>query len=135
MATDLLLMQAECAVCAEPRELVGVGQCDHRDVCGLCHYKLRVKQGRMECPVCNSLNDEIVITADTSSLFKDYELEDCMEFSEGALFFADESVKRRFEMQICNRCPFPECENIGKSFGSYLEYKKHLIHNHKKHLW
>jgi hypothetical protein len=128
-------MQADCLVCADRLELVGVGQCDHKDVCALCHYKLRVKQGRMECTVCNRLNEEIIVTDDTSKSFVEHQIEDYEEFLEGGLFFADEKVKKRFEMQICNRCPFPECEDTTKSLNTFLEYKKHLNTRHKKHLW
>ena len=65
--------------------------------------------------------------------FKDYTLEDCIEFEKGNIFFPSEDTKKRFEMRICNKCPFPECKL--ESFRDLLQYKKHLSTRHKKYLW
>ena len=125
----------ECCICAGDLELFGIGPCGHKDTCALCHYKLRTKQSRLECSVCNQLNELLIITDDSHREFKDYDLEDCIEFEEGEIFFPSEATKRKFEMAICNKCPFSECEETGKTFNSYLEYKKHLSSRHKKYLW
>lgn len=125
----------DCCICSESLELFGIGQCGHKDICARCHFKLRTKQNKMECSVCNQINEQVIIADDLHRKFNDFDLEDCIEFEEGELFFPTEMIKRRFELHICNKCPFPECEEQGVAFKDYLQYKKHLTTRHKKYLW
>jgi hypothetical protein len=125
----------DCCICSERVDLFGVGQCGHKEICAQCHYLMRVKRGKAECSVCKEINECIVITDDIHKGFKDFNVEDCSEFDQGGIFFPTEMIKRRFELQLCNKCPFPECEEKGQTFKNYLEYKKHLTSRHRKYLW
>lgn len=118
-------MTGECSVCTEPFKLFGIGRCDHNTVCATCHFKMRVKQGIIKCGLCNANNEQIIITDDTMKTFADYILDDCLEFSEGGIFFPSENHMQYFEKSISTSCPFAECQGK-RTYNEVLQYKKHL---------
>lgn len=71
-----------CSICFEKLVMIGVGKCEHKMICALCHYKMRIIQKTVECGVCKSLNEVIVITSDLQQDFKDYDLDQCVEYKD-----------------------------------------------------
>lgn len=41
----------QCAICLEDIEIYGIAPCNHNNVCGQCHYKMRVKDN-IKCVYC-----------------------------------------------------------------------------------
>jgi hypothetical protein len=126
---------ASCAVCTEKIEMFGLGQCDHKEVCAMCVYKMRVKQGQISCAICKANNEAVIITDDWKKNFEDYDLDTCIEHSQGSLYLPTDAQKHKFEMIISSRCPFPECADSIRPFREPLQYKKHLKERHQRYLW
>lgn len=127
--------ESVCNICMEPLEMIGLGRCNHKLTCALCHFKMRTKQDKMECTVCKALNEHIIITDDFEACFNSFDLDDCLEYSEGNLYFPTEEHKQQFELLICNKCPFPECDGARLHLHTPQEYKRHLKERHNKYLW
>lgn len=128
-------MTVECSVCTESVELIGIGRCGHSTICALCHYKLRALQNNIKCGMCNANNEMIVITDDPSQDFEHFDIDKCIEFNKGELYFPSENLMQRFEKLTSTKCPFPECADTHKTFTEVIQYKKHLRERHKKYLW
>lgn len=124
----------ECVICCVESELFGIGRCGHNEVCALCHYKLRVKQNNIACGLCKANNEEIIITDDENLGFEDYDLQECIEFDLGTIYFGTGAQMKKFEKLISTRCPIPNCPDKEAEFSA-IAYKKHLREKHKKHVW
>ena len=125
---------SDCVICCVDSPLFGIGRCGHNEVCALCHYKLRVKQNNIACGLCKANNEEIVITDEEQLGFEDFDLDTCIEYSQGSIYFGSESAKRQFESLISTKCPVPNCPEHDLELTS-VSYKKHLRDKHKKYVW
>lgn len=130
-----------CSICFEKLEMIGVGKCEHKSICALCHYKMRIIQKNVECGVCKSLNEVIIITDDLQQDFKDYDLDQCVEYKdvnrllyEGSIYFPDLSQQKHFQKLTSKKCPFDQCADL-RAYEDDLQYKKHMKERHQRYLW
>lgn len=55
---------AHCLVCYGDLEYSAVTPCEHNEICGVCHLRLRHLHKDQKCPVCKSDNEKIVVDAE-----------------------------------------------------------------------
>ena len=55
-----------CLVCYSDLSTTrGKTPCEHDDICGICHLRLRHLHGNRDCPICKTTNDVIIVDDDT----------------------------------------------------------------------
>ncbi|KAI3426465.1 hypothetical protein D9Q98_008832 [Chlorella vulgaris] len=50
-----------CLVCCSEMREVGIGACNHKQVCGTCTLRLRLCYDRRDCPLCKTELKEVVV--------------------------------------------------------------------------
>ena len=72
---DLMNDHNHCLVCYSELTVRGKTPCDHNDICGVCHLRLRHLHNDKNCPICKATNETIIVddAADTKR-FDDYPL-------------------------------------------------------------
>jgi E3 ubiquitin-protein ligase ZNF598 len=67
--------EQHCLVCYSPLEFVAKTPCDHNEICGVCHLRLRYLHQDLKCPICKASNASIIVDRREGadhSLFDDY---------------------------------------------------------------
>lgn len=131
---EKIVEKKECVICYEEYELFGIGSCNHKGKCAVCHYKQRVKISKIDCAFCQTPNDIILIHSDPEIQFSDLDPQTAIEFGEGAIYFPNSVVQHKFEQLIGLKCPFEDCQG-GRSFLSKVQLKNHLKERHKRYFW
>ena len=52
--------EGQCLVCYSHLEYPTLTPCGHDEVCGTCHLRLRFLHGDKKCPMCKSLNEQLI---------------------------------------------------------------------------
>ena len=64
-----------CLVCYSELTVRGKTPCDHNDICGVCHLRLRHLHNDKNCPICKSTNETIIVDdAADAKRFDEYPL-------------------------------------------------------------
>ena len=106
---------SHCLVCYSDLTLRGKTPCDHNDICGVCHLRLRHLHGDKKCPICKTENESIIVDKADGKRFQDYPM---WGNEIGAGFTHRDDVGMFFENQYyeeeilplfgysCNTCEF-----------------------------
>ena len=68
-ASDL---HQHCLVCYGDLTSRGKTPCQHDDICGICHLRLRFLHNDKKCPICKQENERLIVDSDRSKTFQDY---------------------------------------------------------------
>ncbi|KRX11107.1 hypothetical protein PPERSA_05216 [Pseudocohnilembus persalinus] len=123
-----------CLLCCEDSDIIGLGQCNHKEFCHRCIYKLRELKQSNTCPICNAQNERIIITDDLVKDFADYNyLDDMVCWDQKWQIFCD-SKRTQVAMNSLKliSCFVPNCQE-NQRFQSINFLKKHLKDRHKKY--
>ena len=125
-----------CLICSKEKELVAVGECEHRSVCSYCTMKSRLHYDYKKCPICLKLLDIIFIcelndktpyktlVSKKDEFYQDEEFEKC-----GIYYTTIEGKEEALKLRGYN-CPIKNC--YSKSFENMDSLSKHLNKKHKK---
>lgn len=61
-----------CLVCYGDLTLRGKTPCQHDEICGLCHLRLRFLHNDKKCPICKQENEFLIVDSDRNKIFEDY---------------------------------------------------------------
>ena len=61
-----------CLVCYGDLTSHGKTPCQHDDICGVCHLRLRFLHNDKKCPICKQENERLIVDSDRSKAFQDY---------------------------------------------------------------
>jgi hypothetical protein len=61
-----------CLVCYGDLTSHGKTPCQHDDICGVCHLRLRFLHNDKKCPICKQENERLIVDSDRSKTFQDY---------------------------------------------------------------
>ena len=61
-----------CLVCYSDLTLRGKTLCDHNDICGVCHLRLRSLHNDNKCPICKTTNETVIVDVEPTKSFNDY---------------------------------------------------------------
>ncbi|CAB9501245.1 protein ligase HEL2 [Seminavis robusta] len=53
--------QQHCLVCYSELHHPGISPCNHNEICGVCHLRLRHLHGNRKCPICKEEHDKIIV--------------------------------------------------------------------------
>jgi hypothetical protein len=56
---------SHCQICYSDLHFRGKTACQHDDICGTCHLRLRHLHNDLKCPICKATNDQVIV--DSSS--------------------------------------------------------------------
>ena len=144
-----------CLICYTPNLHLqrGITPCNHDSICASCHLRLRSLHEDKKCPICKTLNDQIIIdadpdpTVDEHKLFEQYEkwgedLGPTFTFREDVGMFFPLSYYRTHVIPLfslgCNvgRCTFTNGEDAlndqqdASPPGTLKDLKEHLATKH-----
>lgn len=124
----------ECMLCAEVSEYFGLPECEHKEVCSLCWYRLTIQLKTNSCPVCRNKCETIFIVSDPNFVYLNLSASSWGESYQGftrdshsGLYFESKHEMARlssFKKLFCRICR-EELRNI-------TEYKKHAKEKHTK---
>ena len=125
-----------CVVCSKEKELVAVGECDHRRVCSYCSMKSRLHYDYKKCPICLKVLDIIFIcefTDKTPFITFMKNKEECYEDEEfdkcGIYYTTIEGKEEALRLRGFN-CPIRNCHS--ESFENITALSEHLNKVHKR---
>ena len=125
-----------CSICSKEKELVSVGECDHRQVCSYCAMKSRLHYDYKKCPICLKILEIIFIcnltdkTPFKTLISKKDEFYEDEEFDKCGIFYTTiEGKKEALQLRGYN-CPIRNCHS--KNFENITSLSEHLNQVHKK---
>eukprot|EP00249_Psilotum_nudum_P023768 c28978_g1_i1 orf=796-3444(-) len=150
-------MEECCAVCAEPLEWVGYGQCGHREVCSTCVVRLRFVLNDKRCCICKQECPVVFVTkalGDYTKVINDFEaLPRLVNAGNGAKDLLYENIiqayvddEEQFKMikamcrlycSICEQSEGPTGNDFVKKgyvFRHLDLLQRHLYHSHKSQM-
>ena len=115
--------------------------CNHDDMCGRCHMRLRFLNEDKKCPICKTTNDTIIVDRDANKKFEEYPRwgdeigagfiyrKDVGMFFEETYFH--ESIEPLFALS-CHKCNFKIDENTTKNNtgGKKKNKPRRLLEDH-----
>lgn len=131
---------AQCLVCYSDLTIRGKTPCDHNDICGKCHLRLRFLHEDKKCPICKTSNDTIIVDGDAQKSFDDYPM---WGNEIGGGFFHREDVGMFFESQYyyleilplfgytCQQCDFSSEFETGQKKTPLKSLQEHLKSQHR----
>lgn len=134
--SSLIVSVFTCLICGKEKELVSVGECEHRSVCSYCSMKSRLQYNYKKCPICLKVLEFIFISEISDSTnyktliskkdeyHKDEEFEKC-----GIYYTTIKGKEEALNLRGLN-CPIKKC--YSESFKSMDSLSKHLEKKHKK---
>ena len=115
-----------CLVCYSDLKYRGKTPCDHDDICGVCHLRLRFLHDDKKCPICKTENDSIIVDTDPTKSNRDYPRwgddigGEFVHRKDVGMFFQtdyyEEEILPLFAC-ACNVCDFPNGENSAGDGG------------------
>ena len=67
--------EGQCLVCYSDLEYPAITPCGHNEVCATCHLRLRFLHEDKKCPMCKSLNPQLIVdSSQDQKLFEEYPL-------------------------------------------------------------
>eukprot|EP00934_Nitzschia_sp_Nitz4_P008822 Nitzschia sp. Nitz4//scaffold53_size117307//25868//28369//NITZ4_003760-RA/size117307-processed-gene-0.5-mRNA-1//1//CDS//3329554175//8812//frame0 len=151
MAEDhSLAHDPQCLVCYSDLKLRAKTPCEHDDICGMCHLKVRSLHTDKRCPMCKTENERIIVDTDPDKRFQDYtnwgdDLGPGFVLDEDSgIFFAEDyyhsKVRPLFALS-CHQCDFSvtpdvllEARSKRKKTTAMQVLQEHLKQNHKTQL-
>ena len=61
-----------CLICFSDLTTRGKTPCNHNDICGRCHLRMRHLHDDNKCPICKTPNETIIVDSDQQKLYEDY---------------------------------------------------------------
>ena len=131
-----------CLVCFSDLTIRGKTPCDHNDICGACHLRLRYLHGDKKCPICKASNDAIIVDSNAAKRFQDYPMwgdeigAGFFHRSDVGMFFEsgyyDEEILPLFDLN-CNHCDFrtDNTSGSGKKNKRIRNLQDHLRSQHR----
>jgi hypothetical protein len=131
-----------CLVCYSDLTVRGKTPCQHDDICGVCHLRLRHLHGDKKCPICKATNEAIIVDSDAKKRFSDYPM---WGDEIGAGFLHRQDVGMFFETDYygteilplfghsCHECDFPTTtggENEAAASGNKKLGPLRLLQDH-----
>lgn len=114
----------ECLVCYEPLEKSTTKTpCDHNSICGICHLRLRYLHQDQKCPICKTLNAQVIVDVARSDArtFHEYPLwgdslgADYVYLDDAGMFFEKQYYETSIQPLLGYRCGLPGCNYDGVS--------------------
>eukprot|EP00250_Pteridium_aquilinum_P013593 c21444_g1_i1 orf=354-2828(+) len=143
-------MEDCCAVCVEPLEWVGYGQCGHQDVCSICIARLRFVLGDKQCCICKQECPSVFVTKAlgdyTTKATANFEAlagrRDLWYESNIQAYFDDEEHYKmiqsmcRLSCSVCEAAESPGKEFVKKGyvFRNLDQLRRHHFNVHKVHM-
>ena len=126
-----------CVICSKEKELVAVGQCDHRRVCSYCAMKSRLHYDYQKCPICLQPLDLIFIVEFTDKtpynilITKKKEFYEDEEFEKCKIYYTTiEGKEEALHLRGFN-CPIKSCHS--ESFENINSLTEHLSKSHQRY--
>ena len=125
-----------CIICGQEKELVCVGECNHRGVCSYCAMKSRLHYDYKKCPICLKILDIIFIVdiidktpykaliSKKDEFFEDEEFEKCQIY-----YTTMEGKEEALNLRGFN-CPIKNCHS--ESFENLNSLSEHLNETHQR---
>ena len=125
-----------CVICSKEKELVSVGECDHRRVCSFCAMKSRLHYDYQKCPICLQTLDLIfivefsdktpykILVTKKDEFYEDEEFEKCKIY-----YTTIEGKEEALKLRGFN-CPIKSCHS--ESFENLNSLTEHLNKVHKR---
>ena len=126
-----------CVVCSKEKELVSVGECEHRGVCSYCAMKSRLHYDYKKCPICLKILEIIFICEFTDKtpfktlikkkdqFYEDEEFEKC-----GIYYTTIEGKEEALQLRGYN-CPIRNCHS--ETFENITSLSEHLNKDHQRY--
>ena len=119
-ATTTTSVVRHCLVCYSDLTHTAVTSCQHNEICGVCHLRLRHLHKDRRCPICKTTQEKIVVDkAPGKPRFQDYpiwgnELGASFVFREDCgMFFEVEYYHQVIEPLFGYHCTVPKCTYDG----------------------
>ena len=125
-----------CIICGKEKELVSVGECNHRKVCSYCIMKSRLHYDYKKCPICLTILDLIFIvefsdkTPYNELIEKKEEFDEDQEFEKCKIYYTTiEGKEEALQLRGFN-CPIKSCHS--QRFKNINSLSEHLDKLHNK---
>jgi hypothetical protein len=134
--SSLIVSVFTCLICGKEKELVSVGECEHRSVCSYCSMKSRLQYNYKKCPICLKVLESIFICEISDStnyktlISKKDEYHKDEEFDKCGIYYTTIKGKEEALNLRGLNCPIKKC--YYESFKSMDSLSKHLEKKHKK---
>jgi hypothetical protein len=105
-----------CLVCYSDLTTRGKTPCEHDDICGICHLRLRSLHGDKKCPICKAENERLIVDRDPTKRFSEYPMwgdEIGAEFThrdDVGMFFETASYEQEVLPLFGYGCTVQKCE-------------------------
>lgn len=128
----------------------GIVPCDHNEICGLCHLRLRYLHNDTKCPICKTSNEHVVVdtrqTKNNKCCFADYpvwgnDLGDQFVFEEtSGMFFEKPYYESSIQNLFAYTCTCRGCDFVGDALRPLQDHLRkthrltlcHLCLEHKR---
>ena len=125
-----------CLICYSKSQPLVSTPCNHNEICAICYVRLRALDERMECPVCKSVNEQVVVAEGrTPPLpFEEYhiwgdQLGENYHYHEGSgMFFPINYYEDTIAALFRYNCHLCKEDN---EFPSYKKMQDHLRVEHR----
>lgn len=129
-----------CLVCYSDLTSRGKTPCQHDDICGVCHLRLRFLHEDKKCPICKTENERLIVDSDPVKKFEDYPM---WGDEIGADYFHRQDVGMFFqsfyyEQDIlplfghgCNKCEYTAEQEAHAKHSSLRKLQDHLRTKHR----
>ncbi|EGR30194.1 zinc finger protein, putative [Ichthyophthirius multifiliis] len=125
----------ECVLCYDEIKIVGIGQCNHKEICYKCQFKMRYITDNQSCPLCNKNNQIIIVSDNMQNDFSSYDLDYLIPFDEKkGLYAKTQEIYDMLLKLIEIRCFAPGCKEEDTVFQNISTLKKHLKDRHQRFL-
>jgi hypothetical protein len=133
-----------CLVCYSDLTYRGKTPCDHDDICGICHLRLRFLHSEKKCPICKASNDTVIVDKDPHKKFAEYpmwgdEIGGGFTHSDDVGMFFETGYYQQEILPLfghaCHECDFTsENEAQTKKMTPYRLLQDHLRTKHRTSL-
>ena len=132
-----------CLVCYSDLTVRGKTPCEHDDICGVCHLRLRFLHGDKKCPICKQENKRLIVDSDPTKKFDEYPMwgdeigADFVHRDDVGMFFQtiyyEQEILPLFGY-ACQKCDYTaeeEAQTNSKTHGTLRLLQDHLRTEHR----
>ncbi|KAL3941477.1 MAG: hypothetical protein SGBAC_004165 [Bacillariaceae sp.] len=137
---DEKVPEANCLICFQELSFRGKTPCNHNDICGRCHLRMRQLHDDNKCPICKTPNETMIVDRDPTKPYDDYPI---WGDELGAGFIYREDVGMHFESTYyneeiqplfgygCKVCDFTADEGPSSKKAPLKILQEHLRKDHR----
>ena len=121
----------ECTVCAEESEYFGLPECEHKDVCSLCWFRMTTLLKTNQCPVCRHECKTIFIVNDIYLTFEELnvvgwgdQIEGFLKDIHSGMFFESKAELNRLAALKKVSCLI--CKSEMRNLNDYKNHAKNV---------